>query len=341
MPKKIIVSGCEFHSYVYQLVKGAQDAGYIAKQHYFLLGHDGSLISILQHYSRVLFKVDQKKRYSESLEKIMEKECPDILLIIKGDLLLQDSLKNIRKTLPNLKIVLWLLDSIKNIDLYNSIFEDIDIVAFFEKSDLDSETSKIIKRKKYLPMAYDPLVYYPMNLEKKYDVTFCGALYPNRIPILRYLSEKGSKYKWRIGIVGCAYRMLPFSRFNFSRKEPLIYRNIIARCLSPAQVNQLYNQSVAVLNIHHDQNILSYNPRTIEILGSGSCQLLDHKSALDGTFPNRECVMYYEKAEDLVQKLLELFKSDKLRETLRRNAVQHVKKHTFEVRISELINELN
>jgi spore maturation protein CgeB len=340
MKPKILVSGIAFHSYVPLIAKGAAFAGCEAVEHSFRVGHNGSIGSITTHYARRMFGTDPKNRYCDSLLNEVARHSPSILLIIKGELLSAECLRMIRQAHPGIVVALWLMDSIKRVRLDDAIHENIDIAAFFEPSDINCEDARPFRKKVYLPAAYDPSTYFPRDLDKEFQVSFCGAPYEDRLPVLEGLAAAAARYKWKIALVADFYRNVPFARCRFSKRYPLLARYMLSREMSPREVNDLYNRSIVVLNIHHSQNALGFNPRTVEILGSGACQLVDHKRSLESVFPDREAVVYYETPDEIVELMRELFADGELQAKLRRNAPEYARNHTFEARIGLLLEEI-
>lgn len=341
---RVLVSGKSFYEHQATITRGCTAAGLDATAHTYQAGHDGTLTSIARYYVTKLPGIGWKSPshgYCASLLNAVREAQPDLLLVIKGDLLLEGVLPQVRAACPGIRIVLWALDSIANISLYDGISRDVDALALFEPSDLDRADVREFSRALPLPMGFSPDVYFPDRREPKYDVMFCGHPDPLRLALLRRLAEESEARGWRLGIVSNLHRRLPLARGRLARRDPLLAKYLVAREATPAEANTYYNESIAVVNIHNAQSVLGFNPRTVEVLAAGACELLDRRETLSETFPDRESVLYYDDLDDLVERIAELLASPDLQQRLRENGPRYAHDHTFAARMKTLLNWLD
>ena len=122
-------------------------------------------------------------------------EKPDIIFVVYGDFLLKETLVRIKKMLPKSIVILWMMDNIlktkntlKCVHLYNYVF-------LFEKDEI-KKIFKLNKNVFFLPLTFDPKVYFPINnLKKDIDIVFIGNLtdlscMKKRRKILEYIVKK-------------------------------------------------------------------------------------------------------------------------------------------------------
>lgn len=197
---QVIVSGDEFHEYNDSIANACKSIGLSAHDHTYWIGHNGTLPMIARCYLSKMPGVGRKNPasgYCESLFKVVKEHHPEVLVIIKGHLLLEGTLSRIREICPHIKIALWVLDSVQNISFYNGIWNDIDVLALFEESDLELDVVKQFPNCITLPIGYDPSKYYPDQKDPEYDIVFCGFPYPWRMGLLRNLAKEASVRGWR------------------------------------------------------------------------------------------------------------------------------------------------
>jgi glycosyltransferase involved in cell wall biosynthesis len=338
-PFHVLVSGEAFYEHPATIARGCKAAGLDATAHTYLTGHDGTPFSVACHYISKLPGIGRRSPahgYCDSLLEAVRSARPDVLLLIKGNLLQEGVLPRVRDACPGIRIVLWALDSMENIKLYDGIARDVDALALFEESDIDDPRVSEFSDVFVLPMGFSPEVYFPARKEPKYDVMFCGSPDGERLALLHRLAEESEAHGWRLGIVSILHRGLPFARWRLAQRSPLLAKYLVARSASPAEANAYYNESIAVVNVHKPQSVVGFNPRTVEVLAAGACELLDHREALEKTFPDRECVLYYDDLDELVERIAELLADPALQQRLRENGPRYAGEHSFEVRMRML-----
>jgi spore maturation protein CgeB len=216
--------------------------------------------------------------------------CPDIVLIIKGDVIDEETVVKMSRS----KNILWMMDGI----FYNpqsiKLADKVDAVFLFEKTDI-GKVRAYNKNTFYLPSAYDDQIFKKLQLEKDIDLLFIGTLHESRIKLLEKIRKRFPQLKIR---VYC-------ERFRFY-KTPLKYLKsftdtfYINRFVTPSEANVLYNRSKICLNIHHEQSVYGINPRFFEILGANAIQFVDHKPFIDDYFSDYN-ISTYTTDEELFQ----------------------------------------
>lgn len=253
---------------------------------------------------------------------------PDIVLIIKGDTISEETVVKMKGS----KNILWMMDGI----FYNpqsiKLADKVDAIFLFEKTDVE-KVKKYNKNAFYLPSAYDDQIFKKLNLKKDIDILFIGTLHVSRIKLLEKLHEEFPQLVMKVF----------YERFRFY-KTPLKYLKsltdniFINRFVTPSEANILYNRSKVCLNMHHEQSEYGINPRFFEILGANALQFVDHKPFIDEYFSGYN-IRTYKSEEELFEMIRQKFsnniKSDdqKLYDTVN-------KYHTYKNRVEFILEKV-
>lgn len=140
----------------------------------------------------------------------------------------------------------------------------------------------------YLPVAGDPETFYQIeNAKKEYDVVWVGSFPPQtgdgylRAKIIAEIPEK--------------YRVAAFGNgANYWVKYfPILQQRVRSgSLLSAEKLNEIYNKTEIILNIHSTSNVSSISGRTYEIALSGAFQLVDWREDLDILYPEGGLVSF-------------------------------------------------
>lgn len=175
------------------------------------------------------------------------------------------------------------------------------------------ERDGIPKEKLFLlPHAFEPLVYKPHAILKKWDWSFIGHLNsPKRIDLLDRMCKEFEN--WYVG-----WRMPQTPGFNVLD-----------------DVSLKFSQSKVVLNdcIGDDLNM-----RTFEALGSRSCLLTEAISPIASFFESGTHLLTYTNQNDAIEKMRYLLTNEPLRDRLAENGYKEaISKHTYEHRMLEIL----
>lgn len=260
--------------------------------------------------------------------------CPDIVLIIKGDVINEETVVKMSRS----KNILWMMDGI----FYNpqsiKLTDKVNAVFLFEKTDIE-KVKVYNKNSFYLPSAYDDQIFKKLRLEKDIDLLFIGTLHESRIKLLEKIRKK---FPQLIIKVYC-------ERFRFY-KTPLKYLKsltdtfYINRFVTPSEANILYNRSKICLNIHHEQSVYGINPRFFEILGASALQFVDHKPFIDDYFSDYN-IRTYNNDEELFQMISSQFSNNLQRSETMQEKDQKLydtvsKYHTYKNRIEYILEKI-
>lgn len=275
-----------------------------------------------------------------AIEESIKRLSPDYLLVMKNARLSTSTLNHCADC--GVTRILWAYDNVRGFPQIAEAARDYDLVYTYEPSDVEilSRTAP----SKFLPMAYDPIVYFPKSGERpeKWDVSFIGAVRDtnSRKRTLQIVADAfpGARVGvWTDTIHWYSHRRLNDLRFVGPRKN----LKLIARTLEHAQINEIYNHSSVCLNIHHPQSVSAPNPRSFEILGSGSLLVTDRKlDALDG-FESGEGYLHYSSSEELMDTLTQCLADPEKRARIASKGLSIVKeKHRFIDRAGTILDDI-
>ncbi len=338
--KTCLVAGPEFHGYTRAAATALARAGVETTTVEIHSGHDGSLSGMVGYYAKGLLKGSTAGSAQELIEATSSIQ-PETILIIKGDWLNVDDLTRLRASAPGIQIVLWAMDSLVNIDNVEDLAGEVDLLAVFEPSDLKLEMISRFSSSIHLPAAFDADCYHPLSGDsQRFNLSFVGAAYPDRLPFLERTIELIRARGLTVGIVGNFHRKGWQGKRQLHHNWPQIAQSLVARKLTPIEVNALYAHSSSVLNMHHDQSRVGFNPRTVEIIAAGRPQILDRKTDLGVLFPENQCALYYTSPEDVANHVEAISTDRNLEKRLRAGAIEYAQPHSMDIRMKELIEEL-
>lgn len=164
----------------------------------------------------------------------------------------------------------------------------------------------------YLPHAFEPDVYRPLTMIKKWDWSFIGyANSEHRIDMLdRFIKEFPSYYLgWR--------------------RPGLAEYNVLD------DVNEKFNMSRIVIN---DSVKLDVNMRTFEAMGSGACLLTQRIPETEDLFRGREHLVFYNDLDEMVGAAKWLLANENERKAIASRGHDEVMaNHTYRHRAEEIL----
>lgn len=233
----------------------------------------------------------------------IQKECDVIIL-----------LENYEQTpwLPDLSSVkklklFWSIDSHCVLGSHLMICKKnkIDIVLNAIESDMAAfkKNHKVI----YFPNAYpSDLIYHKPDVEKKYDIGFCGGD-GNRASWFDFLSKN----------------------VNFKRDDFVIGNSMV--------------NAINSYRIHFNRNIANdINYRTFETLGVKTLLLTNYTENLENLFKIGEHLVIYDSQQDLLDKIKYYINNESEKNKIQEFGYKHViENHTYDVRAKQIIDIIN
>lgn len=265
---------------------------------------------------------------------------PDIVLILKGEIIFPETIKKLKEISNNAKIVVWHLDSpftvlTSTANIINSL-PYYDVCFVFDPYYIPEMVRARAKRAEYLPLACDPDVHRSMDLtdeEKEIygsDICFIGnyaGINSRRDVILSDLTDFDLKI-WGN---------------NWHKAKTInLERCVVGKPVYGDEMVKIYNASKICINVHHDQSIIGVNMRTFEVPACGGFLLTDRLPELPEFFELGQEVVCYEDVSDLRNKIKYYLNNAEEREEIAKRGQQKAQKeHTYVHRMEELIKILN
>ena len=229
---------------------------------------------------------------------------PDVILFINGprDILRAENMANIRQTV-DAPIVCWFVDSVIGRTGEDALYPYYDRIYVFEKQDIVYLKEQYNIQAEYCPVGYNAAY---ANVErphtKSMDIVFMGAPFKNRLRILEEVATHALRNQWHMGIYGPFYEEQYFwKKYLFRRKYPNITKFLHNGIIVPEDAAKFYASSKICVNIHLPEH-KSVNPRTFEIMATGSFQLIDERADYAGLTPKEDMVVFHTAAE-LIDKI--------------------------------------
>lgn len=257
--------------------------------------------------------------------------APDIVLIMKGEVF---EPRTIQKLKECAKVANWCMDSpfhekyssqkvVKSIGLYNRFFTPV--------SDMERRLQSFgFDNARFLPFACDPTVHKTVELgEEKTalssDVCFVGTYYPEREILLSGLERFNLKI-WGNEWQHCTDE-------NVKKCATLKPANGMA-------MTKVFNASRIAVGTHQEQNMGSPTMRVFEAPACGTFMLTDWRQDLPLFFAGNEMASYKTKRE-LLEKMEYYLAHEKERKAMARRAQTKAQtKHTYDIRMKQVITEL-
>lgn len=335
--KKVLIIGPNFFDYTYKIASVFSKKGYDT----FVEIFDDPIHpfkGIMKLKYKFSFDKEQQKKISRNnykcyIEERFEQISPDLVFILNGNILEITTLDFFRETS---KVVLWMFDNIKRFPYSALLVNHIDLFLCFDQSDVDLLRSQGIDAF-FLPQACDINTYYPLlNKDKDIDILFVGNIYgyeKRKVFLNKIIDRFGDCCIIRFYGIYQYFSKNPL-KWLFRPHKNIFFNNVV----EPTLVNDLYNRSKIVLNIHHQEQKYGANPKVYEICGSGAYQICDANPYIEQLFPNGEIGIYHNEEE--LFELIDYALTHDMSEQAERAHQIVVNNHTFVNRIQQMLNIL-
>lgn len=336
---KILLVGSDWYGGVTEYCEDAlNDLGHTVRKFYY--EKDYASLSLLGKIQARFIRTFQSGKDSAvvKMNAYLLKEAlvfkPDMILIIKGQVIFPETLAQI-KAITDIPIVSWWIDDplLKTNGPYIlRSAKHIDYMFIFDPFYIGDLIKAGFKKTYYLPFACSPKIHKKNNLsvgEIDYyssDVSFLGIISDFRQEILRQLLDFDLK------IWGMSY----LSNNDEFKKY------MVNRLIPNKEAINIYNASKIVLNINHPQSVSATNTRTFEAVGCGAFHLTDDKKEIHNLFSVGTEIDCYEGISDLRGKIkYYLNNPDKRQEIASRGQERAYREHTYVHRMESLLKIVN
>ena len=278
----------------------------------------------LQERSRAAFDAEIRARFAATR--------PDLVFILNGDILENAALDCFRDN--GARTALWLFDNRERLPRSSGQAFHVDRLFCFEQEDVEWFRGQGVKAV-FLPQACDPDIYKPLGLRPEIDILFVGNLWNSEKRKQTMLSVIRAFPERKIVVYGL-YQPWYKGLLQWLRRP---YKRIFKNCnVPPERVNELYNRSRVVLNIHQELQKSGANPRVFEICGSGAYQVCDANAYVRSLFAPGSVGFYSTEAE-LTACLREALEGDKGPQAAAAHRTVYAQ-HTFVNRIRTVLENM-
>ncbi len=290
-------------------------------------------------YRDVRHRLTMQGRFAEllSLDTVarLAEDPPDLVLAIAQAPVTAGVLAHVRE--KKFLTVMWFVENYRHLTYWQQLAASYDYWFVIQRGDCIEALGRAgAPHVHYLPMAVDPVVFYPSPLteaeQREYgsDVSFVGAGYQNRRVLLpRWLSPEWTFKLWGNEWEGAADLTSVLQRGG-------------AR-IDTETCRKVFNATAINLNLHSyngpslDPQADFVNPRTFELAACGAFQLTDERSLLPELFTDREVIRF--RSADEVPRLISRWLHDdhgrrEVAVAARRRVLAH---HTYRHRMEELL----
>ena len=284
--KKVLLFCVKTFNYEVEIKKKIESYG--AEVYYYdERPKDSHFVRGLIRLKRSLYEKKIEKYYQDILDSDLCSKI-DFLLVIRGEVVPDFFLKNLKKKNPKCKLIFYTWDSFKNHSHPQQNLHHYHLTSSFDQGDC-----------KEYNMIYRPLFYLdvykkikPTSFEEcSYMMLFIGTAHSDRYKISNALARevisKGHKvftYYFMHSRAVYFFKRLFEKGFGHVKYSELAFKSI-----SSNQVTELYKKSLAVLDIQHP-NQSGLTMRTFETLGSGRKLITTNKIIKNYDFYNENNV---------------------------------------------------
>lgn len=326
MRPKLLLLSPAFHGYWKGIQASLEASGYLVHTHIY--DAPGALperiINKLAHELPEHYRpASLASRATERAITVFTEYKPDIVLVIKGDMLTRRWWNTLAQS--KVRYGTWLYDELRRMSYTEADLHHLGALASYSPLDaahLRSRGFEVLD----MPNAYDSHCgITPVHEE---HISFVGARYTGREKTLKELHDAGLPVR--------AYGR-SWSRHPWDIARTHMFKNPgipTARDIDRPGAYGVMASSPATLNIHGDQD--GFTMRTFEAPGVGALQVIDRPDVQRYYEPGKE-VLVYETTEELIELCTRIFHESqwarRVREAGRRRTLAE---HTFDQRIKIL-----
>jgi len=207
----------------------------------------------------------------------------------------------------------------ENSEFYGARAIASDVDVFLTSSD-NSIKKYIVEggRAIFSPEGANPELFFPIQVENKYDVVFIGALYGIRKRLIKFLKRKN------INIIA----------FGHGSQNGIPSFN---------EMNRIWNESKIVLGhggIGYSNELRHLKGRDFEAIMSGACYVTTRLSELEEIFKEDEEMTFYDTFDECATKIKRLLNDEDKIKDIKNNVLKIREQHTWENRFSTVFKQL-
>lgn len=294
------------------------------------------------------FRYKYEKKWKTQFLAYIDETKPDLIIYVNAPTAVihpldMDEISDHCKATKT-KQVVWFVDTIFERDDLTAYYPHFDKIYVYEKQDVLFLRDNYNLEGEYVPVGFnDAYANTPVNKEKtyKYDVVFVGELHNRRVRLLNEVKKASLHYGWKLKVIMPWYEKRYFYKnILLWLKYPKLVNAMDKRFIDSSDVAHLYAQSKIGLNIHNER-AKSCNPRTFEIMATGTFCLIDSRDDYDDIVVGRDLDAYtFDDAADCIEKIKLYLANDTVRERIARNGRSLVEKqYSMETSLRKIIGQ--
>lgn len=305
---KILLGIYKDYDNVLLISKTLEDMG-----HEVILVYTDSYHDAASYFSRKLDKwglISGRNRYNKNVKDMLWKGIvegnPHLALFINPPerVLSLQEIQGLQQLCHSrgVKLVTWLAGTAPPHETIIHMMRCFDYTYSFNEADVQRFKNANISAS-YLPIGYQE-VYEKVDEELRQDIDICfvGSSRKSRIMLLDAVAKFAHNHKLNMKVYGPYWeKQYPWKKWVFHYKYPALFKCIENGYFTPAEVASIYKRSKICLNAHGN-GAVSLNPRTFQIMATGSFQLVDEVSHYGEVLPGNHVVVYKDE-EDLLNKI--------------------------------------
>jgi spore maturation protein CgeB len=268
--------------------------------------------------------------YSDVVENVKARKI-DFLILLDGSALNSNFFEHLSKYVP---ILVWTFDD--PYDLENTL-QCIDFVTHFYTNDYGS-LQYYKEKTSYLPLAVDETIWTPNGIEQeyKYDFSFIGTAWPNRIRTLGQISshlKNRKKFICLPNIIGLPpdFKLESIDNFIKSRIPVTQVREISSR----SKVNLIMGRDFS-LNTTYPSVSKGLQPRLFETILTGQKIWIDEITYQASNLEENK--FYLDIPQELSE--LDIVMNENLKSIISKLKEQVLKKNTYRNRVLEIFRDI-
>lgn len=262
---------------------------------------------------------------------------PDLLLLLRAEVLPPAALTQMRRDNPRLRVAAWWIDDPFRFPSALALGRQCAHFFVFSRHAVCRLRDAGVAGARYLPCGYDPAIYRPLDLSDveratlASDVSFVGAYYPARGAVMQALTFAAPAIwgpGWKAALERGEVALAPSS--------------IKGDDVAPEMMARVLNATRISLDIHHPQSKYGgLNMRAFEAAACGAFQLVDAIPDTADLFePGAEMALYRDMPE--LRRLIDhyLARPDEASAIAARARARAAAEHTFRHRMVAMLDAL-
>ena len=278
------------------------------------------------------------EKWRDKLRSVLSGAHLDLALFIGSPcaMMTPQELQSLQMSVPT---VCWFVDAVKESE-DREYLPYYDRVFVFEKRDVVCLRNHHNIEAMYCPVGYNSAYEYTEKQQgKDIDIVFVGSPFKNRLRILEEFCMHATLNHWKVAIYGPFYEKKYFWKSClFQRQYPHIMKYLYNGRIAPECTASLYARSKICLNIHLPAH-KGVNPRTFEIMATGSFQIIDEREDYAGLVPEQDLAVFHS-TEDLIEKISYYLAHEEERERIAAHGHAAVLgRYSMEASLNRILND--